>query len=64
MTLAYTFLSAVGLMLVVFYHVRGTTSTVAVDSIYILGFFAYRYCQWKWSIFWYGTAAVPPPGDD
>jgi hypothetical protein len=61
MTLAYAVLCAAGLMLVVFYRVRGTTATAAVDSVYIVGLFAYRYCQWKWSTFWYHAIGTGRP---
>jgi hypothetical protein len=52
-TFLFTCLSALGLALIVSYHSQGTTAIVIVDSIYIIGLFAYRYCQWKWSNFWY-----------
>ena len=52
-TFLFTCLSALGLALVVSYHSQGTTAIAIVDSLYIIGLFAYRYCQWKWSNFWY-----------
>jgi hypothetical protein len=52
-TFVFTCLSAVGLAFIVHYHVRGTAAVAITDSVYILGLFAYRYCQWKWSVFWY-----------
>src|ERR1022692_1067674 len=55
-TFGYTLLSAFGLIVIISYHLRGTTAAVTVDSIYILGLFAYRYSQWKWSTFWYRPA--------
>ena len=55
-TFIFTLLSAGGLLLISSYRVRGTTSVVVVDSIYIISLFAYRYFQWKWSGFWYRRA--------
>lgn len=52
-TFLFTCLSALGLALIVSYHLQGTMAIAIVDSIYIVGLFAYRYCQWKWSNFWY-----------
>jgi FtsH-binding integral membrane protein len=52
-TFAFTLLSAGGLLFITTRHLQGTTSEIAVDSIYIFGLFAYRYCQWWWAEFWY-----------
>ena len=49
-------LSALGLIIIISYHLRGTNAAVTIDSIYIVGLFAYRYSQWKWSNFWYRPA--------
>lgn len=52
-TVLFLLLYGLGLAAVVGYHLQGTASIVAVDSIYISGLFAYRYCQWIWARFWY-----------
>jgi hypothetical protein len=59
-TITFTFalLTAGGLLYITAQHLRGTVSEITVDSIYIFGLFAYRYCQWWWSEFWYRKASV------
>jgi hypothetical protein len=41
------------LVIVIFGHLKGTESVVIVDSAYIVSLFAYRFLQWKWSVWWY-----------
>jgi len=52
-TLAYSCLYFICLVIVLGYHLQGEPSVIAFDSFYIVTFFAYRYSQWKWSGYWY-----------
>jgi hypothetical protein len=52
-TFVFLLLSAAGWLIAWRCHLRGSTSVAVLDSIYIFGLFAYRYCQRVWSKFWY-----------
>jgi len=52
-TLAYSCLYFICLVIAIGYHVQGGPWVIAFDSFYIVTFFAYRYSQWKWSHYWY-----------
>jgi hypothetical protein len=52
-TFAYTCVYLVCLVIILGYHVQGEPSVIVFDSFYIVTFFAYRYSQWKWSLYRY-----------
>ncbi len=58
-TLVFLLLYGLSLALIIIYGWQGTTSIIIVDSIYIFGLFAYRYCQWLWSRLWYHRVLRP-----
>lgn len=59
-TFVFLLLYGLSLALIIIYGWQGTTSVVIIDSIYIFGLFAYRYCQWLWSRLWYHRVLRPP----
>lgn len=52
-TFMFAIAYGIGLAIVIFCHLKGTSSVVIIDSIYIVSLFGYRFLQWNWPQWWY-----------